>query len=292
MIHLSDQETPTAGFAEAIKNPSQAPYINGTALAQGLAVLGLVGDRRRELRVRHAQIAGAPEVQLENVIQPPCPTGQKCGMATADTFLKESVANIEQHAALQERRSDRRRVRRVEDGSISRIPERGRSPHGCNRSRASGVLLISTLRRRRQAADHELRPGIAGTEHGSAPTSLTQQPHDPHKQHGENTLETSRKHRRAPAIWLAALAGTLALTLPCRQLPRLKRQNQATATSATALATSAPAHRNRASKNTVSYSFHCDGPITGYEITSPQVSRHGRGRNAERLRAALAGADV
>jgi hypothetical protein len=94
VIHLSG-----AGFSEALGSPA-APYLNRTAVPKGSLLAGWSAIAGQNFASDVAQIAGARETQVENVVQPTCSaTGAQECLAAADAFLKSSTEAI-QHTLL------------------------------------------------------------------------------------------------------------------------------------------------------------------------------------------------
>jgi len=97
-------------------------------------------------------------------------------------------------------------------------------------------------------------------------------------------LETTRKNRRAPAVWLAVLAGTLSLTLALPAMASAETTEQSNANQRNCrgqIRTGRPELGSE--EHQVAYKFVCDGPITGYQITSAGVPITGESESPEVL---------
>ncbi len=95
-------------FAQALANPTAAPYITGELLAKGTYVpawsaLSASGFATDAALVEHKTSLGATPPLLHSIVQPACPegaAGAPCAvgtpgqLATADVFLKATLATI------------------------------------------------------------------------------------------------------------------------------------------------------------------------------------------------------
>ncbi len=97
-------------------------------------------------------------------------------------------------------------------------------------------------------------------------------------------MQTSRKHRRAPATWLAVLAGTLSLTLALPAMASAETTEQSNANQRNCSGNIRTGRPELGSiEHQVAYAFHCDGPITGYQITSGPIPVTGEAESPEVL---------
>jgi hypothetical protein len=105
-----------AGFAEALSQPSAAPYIDkqlipaGTLLS-GWSALTASAFASDAALAEHQSAIGAPPPILHSIVQPPCPegaAGAQCASGTAgeltaaDEFLKATIAQITSSAPYRE----------------------------------------------------------------------------------------------------------------------------------------------------------------------------------------------
>ncbi len=95
-------------FADALAQPSAAPYIDGQAVPAGALLNGWSGLDASTFAGDAALIAGTPPQVFETIVQPACPEGApgaQCvagtpgGLAAADEFLKGSLSTITGTAA-------------------------------------------------------------------------------------------------------------------------------------------------------------------------------------------------
>lgn len=95
------------GFSQALEKASAAPYLTGTAIPQGALLKEwsavAAGAFANEAAIAETPAPGAAPPLVHSIVQPPCPegaAGAACTaetpgqLTTADTFLKETLAQI------------------------------------------------------------------------------------------------------------------------------------------------------------------------------------------------------
>ncbi len=91
-------------------------------------------------------------------------------------------------------------------------------------------------------------------------------------------MQTTGNNRRIAARWLAAMLGTLGLALALPATSMAEESNPNSYSCYGHIKRGAPEAGSEEPQ--VAYAFHCDGPITGYEIF-PRVPVTGVGANGE-----------
>jgi hypothetical protein len=138
-------------FANALAQPSVAPYINGQALGAGTLLNGWSGLSAAAFAAEAAQLASPAPQLLDTVTQAPCPegvAGAACAPGTpgeltgADEFLKAAIPPITSTPAYREHGLIVVTFGSVVAGSASGLPG-GSSSVTLTAVPASGVLLIS-----------------------------------------------------------------------------------------------------------------------------------------------------
>jgi hypothetical protein len=103
-------------FAQALAQPTAAPYIDTEAIAAGTLLSGWSGIDGSGFATDAALLAGSPPQLLDTIVQPPCPAsspegegaaGAPCTSETgeltaADEFLKATIPTITSGAAFRE----------------------------------------------------------------------------------------------------------------------------------------------------------------------------------------------
>jgi hypothetical protein len=138
-------------FANALAQPSLAPYINGQALGAGTLLSGWSGLSAAAFAAEAAQLAGPAPQLLDTVTQAACPEGVAGGacapgtpgeLTAADEFLKAAIPQITSTAAYREHGLIVVTFGSVVAGSASGLPA-GSSSVTLTAVPASGVLVIS-----------------------------------------------------------------------------------------------------------------------------------------------------
>jgi len=151
VTHVWLIELSGTSFADALAQPSAAPYIDGQAITSGTLLSGWSALDASAFASDAALIASTPPQLLETIVQPPCPesaAGAGCvagtpgGLTAADEFLKATVPTITPTAAY---RTNGLIV--VTFGSVVSATESGLPSGASNATLTSeppaGVLLIS-----------------------------------------------------------------------------------------------------------------------------------------------------
>ncbi len=138
-------------FADALAQPSAAPYIDGQAVPSGTLLSGWSALDGSTFSGDAALIASTPPQLLDTIVQPPCPegaagagcmTGTPGGLTAADEFLKASIATITPTAAYRTSGLIVVAFGSVVSGSDTGLPS-GASNATLTSAPPSGVLLIS-----------------------------------------------------------------------------------------------------------------------------------------------------
>jgi hypothetical protein len=138
-------------FANAVAQPSLAPYINGQALGAGTLLSGWSALSAAAFAAEAAQLASPAPQLLDTVTQAACPegvAGAACAPGTpgeltaADEFLKAAIPPITSTAAYREHGLIVVTFGSVVAGSASGLPA-GSSSVTLTALPASGVLVIS-----------------------------------------------------------------------------------------------------------------------------------------------------
>ena len=171
-------------FAEALAQPSAAPYIDGQAVPAGALLSGwsaldasaFAGDAALiastpAAAARHDRPASLPRRRRRRRSAPPA---RPAGLTAADEFLKATVPTITAHGRLPHERPDRRHLRLGRRG----LPPAGLPSGAVDRDAhiraAGGRAADLALRVRGHAADHDLfRPIFTKAEPRKAPAPMT-----------------------------------------------------------------------------------------------------------------------
>jgi len=150
-------------FAEALAQPSAAPYIDTQATGAGTLLSGWSAIDGSAFANETALLASSPPQLVNSIVQPPCPEGAagvQCAAGTpgaltaADEFLKATVATITSTVAYREHGLIVITLATVASGSATGLPS-GASSATLTSQPPAGVLLISPF------ASRGARPSIA-----------------------------------------------------------------------------------------------------------------------------------
>jgi hypothetical protein len=156
VTHVWLIELSGSSFAEAIKQPSAAPYIDAQAVPAGTLLSGWSGLDGSAFAGGAALLSSTPPLAdlrsvLDTIVQPPCPegaAGAQCvagtpgGLAAADEFLKATAPTITANAAYRESGLIVVTFATVADATATGLPA-GASTATLTAEPPAGVLLIS-----------------------------------------------------------------------------------------------------------------------------------------------------
>jgi hypothetical protein len=138
-------------FANALAQPSTAPFIDGQAIPQGALLTGWPAIAGSAFASETALLASTPPQIVDSLVQPPCPegaAGAECTpgtpgeLAAADAFLKACLTTITATAAYREHGLIVVTFGSVVSGSASGLPS-GSATATLTSQSPAGVLLIS-----------------------------------------------------------------------------------------------------------------------------------------------------
>ena len=140
-----------ATFAQALAQPSAAPYIDSQLLPAGALLSSWSSLQGSALASEAGLLSGEPPQTLDSIVQPPCPegaAGAQCApegagaLSAADEFLKATVPSLTASAAYREHGLIVITFGAVEDATASGLPA-GSATATLSSQPPAGVLLIS-----------------------------------------------------------------------------------------------------------------------------------------------------
>jgi hypothetical protein len=138
-------------FANALAQPSVAPYIDGQAIPAGTLLSGWTALAANAFASETALLASTPPQLIETLTEPPCPegaAGAQCApgtpgeLAAADAFLSACIPTITSTVAYREHGLIVVTFGSIAAGSASGLPA-GSSSATLTSQPPAGVLLIS-----------------------------------------------------------------------------------------------------------------------------------------------------
>ncbi len=150
-------------FADALAQPTAAPYIDGQAVHAGALLSGWSALQGSAFAGEAALLASTPPQLLDTIVQPPCPegaAGAQCvvgtpaGLTAADEFLKATVPTITGTAAYRTHGLIVVTFGSVTNASATGLPT-GAATATLTSEPPGGVLLISPF------ASAGTRPSVA-----------------------------------------------------------------------------------------------------------------------------------
>jgi hypothetical protein len=143
LIELSGE-----GFAQALAQPSGAPYLTGKAIPSGALLSSWSTLDASAFASEAALLAGTPPQTLDTIVQPPCAEGAACtagtpgALSAADTFLGQVLPTITATAAYREHGLVVVTFGSVQTATATGLPA-GAATSTLSSQPPAGVLLIS-----------------------------------------------------------------------------------------------------------------------------------------------------
>ena len=258
-------------FADAIAQPTAAPYIDTQAVPAGTLLSGWSALDGGAFANETALLASEPPLLSSARHDRPaaCPegaAGASCtseagALSAADEFLKATVPTITSAAAFRESGLIVVTFASVGVGHRDR-PARRRCDRDAHHPATRGRAADLAVRVRRRALVGDVQPDFTEAEPRKAPAAMT----DPSTNERRPPLHLIEPAHRKATWWLAAIVGFVALLLAIPAVGHAEEPNPNNYNCIGKIAAGEPEAGNE--EQQVQYAFYCNGPITGYQLQS------------------------